>query len=94
MGESEPADSEGCLNLAKTIDDIEAEIAEVLAERRLPPGVQISAKTQIARDLGLDFVAIMDFVMDIEDRFDISIPLIASRKWKQWAISAGPSRRF
>lgn len=56
------------------VDNIEAEIVEVLV-RRLPAGVQVSAQTQIARDLGLDSVAIMDFVMDLEDRLDISIPL-------------------
>jgi acyl carrier protein len=60
--------------LANRVDNIEAEIAEVLAAR-LPAGVQVSAQTQIARDLGLDSVAVMDFVMDIEDHFDISIPL-------------------
>ncbi len=60
--------------MANKVDNIEAEIAEVLAAR-LPAGVQVTAQTQIARDLGLDSVAVMDFVMDIEDHFDISIPL-------------------
>jgi len=60
--------------LASQIDNIKAEIAEVLSAR-VPAGVQVSAQTQIARDLGLDSVAVMDFVMDIEDHFDISIPL-------------------
>lgn len=60
--------------MASQVDNIEAEIAEVLATR-IPAGVQVSARTQIARDLGLDSVAVMDFVMDIEDHFDISIPL-------------------
>jgi acyl carrier protein len=60
--------------LANQVDNIEAEIAGVLAAR-IPAGVQVSAQTQIARDLGLDSVAVMDFVMDIEDHFDISIPL-------------------
>lgn len=55
-------------------DNIEAEIVGVL-EARVPAGTQISPKAKIARDLGLDSVAIMDFVMDIEDHFDISIPL-------------------
>ena len=55
-------------------DGIEAEIVEVL-EARIPAGTQISPNARIARDLGLDSVAIMDFVMDIEDHFDISIPL-------------------
>ena len=64
----------GVVILANHHDNIEAEIVEVL-EARIPPGVQISPKAKIARDLGLDSVAVMDFVMDIEDHFDISIPL-------------------
>lgn len=60
--------------MAYLVENIEAEIVEVLVGR-LPAGVPVSAQTQIARDLGLDSVAIMDFVMDLEDRFDISIPL-------------------
>ena len=54
--------------------NIEAEILEELAGR-VPAGVQLSAETQIVRGLGLDSVAILDFIMDLEDRFDISIPL-------------------
>jgi len=60
--------------LANTIDTIEAEIAKVLASR-IPAGTQVSTQTHIGRDLGLDSVAVMDFIMDLEDHFDISIPL-------------------
>jgi acyl carrier protein len=60
--------------LANQYDNIEAEIVGVLAAR-VPAGTQISPKAKIARDLALDSVAVMDFVMDIEDNFDISIPL-------------------
>ena len=60
--------------MANQNDSIEAEIVAVL-EARIPPGAQIAPKAKIARDLGLDSVAVMDFVMDIEDHFDISIPL-------------------
>ena len=59
--------------LASHVDNVEAEIIKVVAAR-IPAGVQVSAQTRIARDLGLDSVAVMDFVMDIEDHFDISIP--------------------
>jgi acyl carrier protein len=38
-------------------------------------GAEISDQTHIVDDLGLDSVAVMDFVMEIEDRMDISIPL-------------------
>jgi acyl carrier protein len=54
--------------------DIEAEILQTLTGR-LPAGVQVSADTRIVQGLGLDSVAILDFIMDLEDRFDISIPL-------------------
>jgi len=60
--------------LASHVDNVEAEIIKVVAAR-IPAGVQVSGQTRIARDLGLDSVAVMDFVMDIEDHFDISIPL-------------------
>ena len=54
--------------------NIEAQIVELLANR-IPAGVHVSAQTQIVGGLGLDSVAILDFIMDVEDRFDISIPL-------------------
>lgn len=53
---------------------IEAEIIALLS-RRVPGGVQVAPETQIVSGLGLDSVAILDFIMDLEDRFDISIPL-------------------
>lgn len=37
--------------------------------------VELSDQTNIVNDLGLDSVAVMDFVMEIEDRLDISVPL-------------------
>lgn len=42
---------------------------------RVPPGIEVTSDTQILRGLGLDSVAILDFIMDLEDRFDVSIPL-------------------
>lgn len=35
----------------------------------------LSDATVIVEDLGLDSVAVMDFVMEIEDKLDISVPL-------------------
>jgi acyl carrier protein len=37
--------------------------------------IEISEDTNIARDLGLDSLAIMNFIMALEDEYDISIPL-------------------
>lgn len=55
-------------------NNIEAEILALLAGR-VPAGVQVTGQTQIVQGLGLDSVGILDFIMDLEDRFDISIPL-------------------
>ena len=60
--------------LSYNVDNIESDIIELLM-KRVPAGVQVSAQTRIAQGLGLDSVAILDFIMDLEDRFDISIPL-------------------
>lgn len=40
-----------------------------------PDVAEITGKTRIVQDLELDSVAVMDFILSIEDRFDISIPL-------------------
>jgi acyl carrier protein len=60
--------------LTDNASHIEGEIVALLA-RRVPVGVTVARETQIAGGLGLDSVAILDFIMEIEDRFDISIPL-------------------
>jgi acyl carrier protein len=53
---------------------IEAEVIELLAHR-VPADIKVTAQTKIAGDLGLDSVAVLDFIMDVEDHFNISIPL-------------------
>jgi acyl carrier protein len=37
--------------------------------------VELTDQTNIANDLGLDSVAVMDFVMEIEDQLNVSVPL-------------------
>ena len=38
-------------------------------------GTVLSPKTDISTDLNIDSVTVMDFVMEVEDHFDIEIPL-------------------
>lgn len=38
-------------------------------------GVTLSPETDISTDLNIDSVTVMDFVMEVEDHFDIEIPL-------------------
>ncbi len=40
-----------------------------------PASVELSGSTHIMRDLNLDSLAVMDFMLTLEDRFDIVISL-------------------
>lgn len=51
-------------------DGIAAALSQTVGRR-----IEISDDTNIARDLGLDSLAIMNFIMALEDEYDISIPL-------------------
>ena len=38
-------------------------------------GIALGRGTDISADLNIDSVSVMDFIMEIEDRYDIDIPL-------------------
>ena len=51
---------------------------EILCELLKPfnlDRVELKPETDISTDLNIDSVSVMDFVMEVEDRFDIEIPL-------------------
>jgi len=54
--------------------DVVAEICHHLAPFQAGEK-PITGSTVIAKDLSIDSLAIMDMVMELEDRFDISIPM-------------------
>jgi acyl carrier protein len=60
--------------LTDHVENIEAGVIELLAHR-VPKGTKLTSETRIVGELGLDSVAILDFIQDVEDRFDLSIPL-------------------
>ena len=80
MGRSLPgriaveAEGAGKRNMSNSVGDIREIIFDTLRSSLQKP-VEFSDQTNIVNDLGLDSVAVMDFVMEIEDRLDISIPL-------------------
>lgn len=45
------------------------------AEAVLGRSVHVTASSDISRDLAVDSLALMNIVMEIEDQFDISIPI-------------------
>lgn len=53
-----------------TVREIERAIETVLGRT-----VKLRDETDIARDLAVDSLALMNIIMELEDRFDISIPL-------------------
>jgi len=58
----------------ETLQNTQAEIIEGLRETLRKP-VTLDGSTHIVRDLQLDSLAVMDFIMSLEDRFDVVIPL-------------------
>ena len=60
--------------MTSDVNDIVEVIISALGPT-LPTPVTITTETSITRDLGLDSLAVMDFVMVLEDKFDVSIPL-------------------
>ena len=57
-----------------SLHDVVAEIATALVPFKKSE-IEITAATDIARDLNMDSLAVMDLLMELEDKFDVSIPL-------------------
>ncbi len=52
-----------------------AEICRHLAPFQPNGTAPVSGATVITKDLNIDSLAVMDMVMELEDRFDVSIPM-------------------
>lgn len=52
-------------------------VQEVISELRkiVSPHIEVTQDSSIMGDLGLDSLTVMNFVMSLEDAFDISIPM-------------------
>ena len=55
--------------------EVMAEIRQHLAPFQTDDSKPIAGTTVIAKDLAVDSLAVMDMVMELEDRFDVSIPM-------------------
>lgn len=60
--------------MTETVRDTQAEIIDGLQQLLKKPAT-LEPSTNIVRDLQLDSLAVMDFIMSLEDRFEIVIPL-------------------
>ena len=63
------------LRRVPTRGEVMAEIVTQLANFRTDDSHVIRGETVIAKDLAIDSLAVMDMVMELEDRFDVSIPM-------------------
>jgi acyl carrier protein len=50
-------------------------LAAVWLRRKPRPTMELRPETEISADLSIDSVSVMDFVMEVEDHFEIDIPL-------------------
>jgi acyl carrier protein len=57
-----------------TENDIITEICTLLSQHN-KNGITLSAATDIPAELNIDSVGVLDFIMDVEDKFDIEIPM-------------------
>jgi len=61
--------------MAELVTDLTVREIARAAETVLGRPVTVTEETDIARDLAVDSLALMNIVMELEDRFDVSIPL-------------------
>jgi acyl carrier protein len=56
-------------------DEVLTEVRQLLAGAAKKDEASITEDTVLARDLDLDSLAVMDVLMALEDKFDVSIPI-------------------
>lgn len=61
--------------MAELVVDLTVREIGRAAEAVLGQPVSVAEDTDIARDLSVDSLALMNIVMELEDKFDLSIPL-------------------
>lgn len=60
--------------IAEQNSGIQARVLELL-EKKVGAERSIDLSSNVLEDTGLDSVSVMDFVMELEDEFDITMPL-------------------
>jgi acyl carrier protein len=56
------------------IEDLQRQLYELL-KPYVPPGYEIRRETDLLADLNLDSMKVMDIVAEVEDRFDLLVPI-------------------
>ena len=75
------------------IDDIDTRVLDLLRQK-IGSDREITLESSVVEDTGLDSVSVMDFVMELEDEFDISVPLDQIAEVRTVSDLAGVVRRL
>ena len=62
--------------MEKNVEEILSDVIPIL-KRFTKPDMEVTADNHLMHDLDLDSVKVMELMMELEDHFDISIPLNA-----------------
>ena len=58
----------------QNFEAVQTQLYQIL-EPFIPDGFDLEAETDLVADLDLDSMKVMDIVADVEDTFDIAVPL-------------------
>ena len=61
-------------DMNKSIDAVVADLCDMLQQYN-KEGIELTAATNLGSELNIDSVEVMDLIMEIEDKFDIDIPI-------------------
>lgn len=62
--------------MEKAVEEILSDVIPIL-KKFTKPDMEVTADNHLMHDLDLDSVKVMELMMELEDHFDISIPLNA-----------------
>jgi len=58
----------------QSLEDLQQQLYQIL-KAFVPDGYELETQTDLVEDLNLDSMKVMDIVAEVEDAFDISVPL-------------------
>ena len=58
----------------QNFEDVQGQLYQIL-KPFIPAGFELDTQTDLVADLDLDSMKVMDIVADVEDTFDIEVPL-------------------
>ena len=67
------------------MSEIQERVAAIIVDKLGVSESQITPEATFAQDLGADSLDTVELIMELEKEFDITIPMLRPRRFKQWA---------